>query len=206
MNYGEQRELQVLDQKGQRQKVRRYLSNSNALASVMSDIADGTKVSDIAKRLNVSYSALYGALTSTYKEDYRAARAAFAELLAEKNLDMADRVEALQLPQDAAKTAASLRQWHMERTAGEQWGQKSSVDVTHRGIVGLHLDAIRQLTNEPIEGDYVEVEDGLDDVDDDGGGAGSVADVSPPGLKEPSDESDDGGSDTADDLENHPLL
>lgn len=184
MNYGDQLAVSQTALADQRAHARRYLSNHHALEAVMADIAEGTKVTDIAKRLNVSYQALYSILSGTYKEQYRAARAAYAEILAEKNLDMADKVERLELPHDVAKTAASLRHWHMERTAGEQWGQKSSVDVTHRGVVGLHLEAIRQLSAEPIEGEYVEVDDGSDL----GGG--------------------DNGGDNADDgrLKEHPLL
>lgn len=177
LNYGEARDTQVATLADQRARVRRYLSNTNALESVLANIAEGAKVSDIATQINVSYQALYSVISGTYKEQYRAARAAYAELLAEKNLDMADKVERLELPHDVAKTAAGLRQWHMERTAGEQWGQRSSVDVTHKGVVGLHLEAIRQLSGEPIEGEYVEVDGGTnsdtgDGVDTDDAGSG----------------------------------
>lgn len=154
MNYGEQVDHQKRQVAEDRASVRRYFSNRNALEAVMADIATGTKPTDIAARLGVSYQALYSVLTGSFKDQYKAARAAFADLLAEKNLDMADKVENLQMPADAAKTAAGLRQWHMERTAGEQWGQRSSMDVNHRGVVGLHLEAIRQLSSEPLEGEY----------------------------------------------------
>lgn len=189
MNYGEQRQAQALALADQRQHVRRYLSNTHALEAVMADIAEGTKVTDIARRLNVSYQALYTVLTNTYKEQFRAARAAYAEVLAEKNLEVADKIQSLELPHDAGKAAVGIRQWHMERTAGEQWGQRSSVDVTHRGVVGLHLEAIRQLSEEPIEGEVVEVDDGPDRLDSSGG----------------SDDSVDSVSDSAS-LDDHPLL
>ncbi len=218
MNYGEQAQSQKVALADQRQKVRRYLTNTNALESVLADIAEGTKVSEVAARLNVSYHAMYTVLNSTYKEQYRSARAAFADRLAEKNLDVADKIESQEIPHDAGKAAVGIRQWVMERSAGEQWGQRSSVDVTHKGVVGLHLDAIRQLTDEPIDGEYVEVEHeeakrvgaggggsvdggtGVDDADDLGDGEVSAE------LKEPPDEGDDGAGVTADDLENHPLL
>lgn len=203
MNYGEQTRSQQLALVDQRQKVRRYFSNSNALESVMADIADGTKVTDIARRLNVSYHAMYSVLNSTYKEQYKAARAAFAEILAEKNLAMADKVESLEMPHDAAKAAAGLRQWHMERTAGEQWGQKSSVDVTHRGVVGLHLEAIRQLSEEPLEGEYAEAEEVETEVGD-----LSLPDNSDD-VADSGDADDCGGdadSETDPDVSEHPLL
>lgn len=158
VNYGEQRQTQVASLANQRARVRRYLSNTNALESVLADVAEGTKVTDVAARLNVEYQALYSVLSGTYKEQYRAARAAYAEILAEKNLEIADKIERMEMPHEAGKAAVGIRQWHMERTAGEQWGQRSSVDVTHKGVVGLHLDAIRQLTDEPIEAE-VEAED-----------------------------------------------
>lgn len=190
MNYGEQREAQAVTLADQRARARRYLSNTNALESVLADIAEGTKVTDVAKRLNVSYQALYTVLNGTYKEQYRAARAAYAEILAEKNLEVADKIERLEMPHDAGKAAVGIRQWHMERTAGEQWGQRSSVDVTHKGVVGLHLEAIRQLADEPFEGEYVEVEDG-DGLDRVSGG---------------SPDSDDDAVPDSNSIDDHPLL
>lgn len=188
LNYGEVREKQIATLADQRARVRRYFTNSNALESVLADIAEGTKVTDIAQRLNVEYQALYAVLSGTYREQYRAARAAFAEILAEKNLEVADKIESLQMPHDAGKAAVAIRQWHMEKTAGEQWGQKSSMEINHKGVVGLHLEAIRQLADEPLEGEYVEVEDGSDRV--------SAGD---------SDSDDDAVLDS-DSLDDHPLL
>lgn len=188
LNYGEVREKQIATLADQRARVRRYLSNTNALESVLADIAEGAKVSDIAARLNVEYQALYNVLNGTFKEQYKAARAAYAEILAEKNLEVADKIERLELPHDAGKAAVGIRQWVMERTAGEQWGQRSSVDVTHKGVVGLHLEAIRQLADEPLEGEYVEVEDGGVD----GGGV--------------CDDGDHSGDSVPASLDDHPLL
>lgn len=174
MNYLEQIEQKSMTMHAQRQHVRRYFANANALEATLADIADGVKVTDIAKRLNISYHALYSVLTGTYSDQYKAARAAYAEILAEKNLNIADKIERAELPPDAGKAAVGIRQWHMERTAGEQWGQRSSVDVTHKGVVGLHLEAIRQLAGETLEGEYEEAgtesasrrgSDGSDSVD-----------------------------------------
>ena len=175
MNYMEQVERNVQSDVDQKTRVRRYLANTTACDAVFADIAEGTPVTKLAKRLNVKYHALYATLTtSPYREKYNAARAAHASKLAEKNLDLADKVENMEVPSEVAKTAVGIRTWYMERTDREQWGQKSSVDVTHKGVVGLHLDAIRQLANEPLEGEFVEV--GNDDATD---GDGLAVDHSP---------------------------
>lgn len=159
MNYAHQLQAQERDIKAERQKTRRYFTNTTALEAFMAQVAEGAKVSDLARSLNISYAALYGVLNSTYKEQYQAARAAYTEMLAEKNLDMADKVEKGDLPPELAKASAGLRQWYMERVANEQWGQRSSMDVTHKGVVGLHLEAIRQLSQETVDGEFSEVKD-----------------------------------------------
>lgn len=172
MNYGEITQAQRELGNSARNKVERYLANSLAREAVMDRIANGERVTQLARDLGMPYAALYAALTGTYKDHYRAAKAAYAEILAEKNLAMADQVEKLQLPHDAAKAAAGIRQWHMERSASDNWGQKSTVDMNLKGITGLHLEAIRQLSSEPIEGEFTEVsdDDRVESADPVGGG------------------------------------
>jgi hypothetical protein len=172
MNYGEITQTQQGRENSARNQAQRYMANVTAREAVMDRIANGVRITRLADDLGLPYTALYAVLTSTYKDQYRAARAAYAELLAEKNLDMADKVERLEMPHDAARTAAGIRQWHMERSASENWGQKSTVDMNLKGIAGLHLEAIRQLSSEPIEGEFTEVsdDDRVESADPVGGG------------------------------------
>jgi len=159
MNYGEMSHRQALTAKEQRQSVSRYLANETAREYVLERIAGGEPITRIAEEMNLPYSALYAVLTRQFADQYRAAKAALAESLAEKNLAMADRVENLELPHDVAKAAAGIRHWYMERASSENWGQRSTVDMNVKGVVGLHLEAIRELSKEPIEGDFTEVEE-----------------------------------------------
>lgn len=171
MNYGDIINRDAKDRLTMRQQAEQYLANRFALEAMMERIANGEKVTRMAKEIGVSYPALYSALVSTHRELYQAAKAAHAELLAEKNLDLADKVESLEVPHDAAKAAVGIRQWHMERSAAKEWGQKSTVDMNIKGVAGMHLEAIRQLASEPIEGEFEEVsdDDGLDADDAVGG-------------------------------------
>lgn len=171
MNYAaqvrERKEIELSD----KQVVHRLLASRTALEKIMADVAEGAKVTHIAEAMNVSYEALYAVLNSKqYKERYQAARNAYAEYLAEQNLDVADKIESLHLPADAGKAAAGIRQWYIERTNPDRFGQKSSVNVTHKGVVGLHLEAIRELSREPLDGEFEEAEDAdytpVDDLDD----------------------------------------
>ena len=189
MNYVQQHKDLKAGELTDKQRARQYLSNKFALGSIMAEIAEGTKLTDIAARLNVDYASLYSVLTSTHKERYKAARAAFSESLAEKNLAMADAVEDQTLPADAAKAASGIRHWYMERVNPEQWGNKSTVDMNLKGVVGLHLEAIRQLADEPLEGEYEEVGDGRDDLGSSGNG-----------------DSDSGHGMDTHGLDDHPLL
>lgn len=138
-------------------KAKEYMQSPERQSFVLEWIAAGKPLTKLAEFVGLRYVDLYRVLTTDNRADYMAARAAHSERLTEANLHMADEVEALNLPSDAARTASGIRQWHMERAAPEEWGKKASLDVTHKGVVGLHLDAIRQLASTPLEGEYTEV-------------------------------------------------
>lgn len=143
-------------------KVREYLNSPERESYIMAWIAEGGRLTQIAELIGVRYSDLYRVLTTDKRAEFMAARAAHAEIIAEKNLEMADDVEEGRTPADAANAAAKIRNHYQEHTSPDTWGKKSSLDLNVKGITGLHLDAIRQLSDEPLEGEFEEVDEAED--------------------------------------------
>lgn len=135
-------------------QVREFLLNPERESELFAAIAHGVPLTEAAEAINVRYSDLYRIVTSEYREQYLAAREAHANILAESNLDLADKVVLREVPADVASAAVKIRQWHMERSAPEAYGQKSTVNMNIKQVAELHLSAIRKLANTPIEGEY----------------------------------------------------
>lgn len=147
-----------------RQKLLNLMSHPGAQASIMQRIANGDRIKDIADGMGVGYHMLLGVLRTDFQDEFREAKEAHAEDLAMRNLQMADDVEGDRLSPEKAKTVAGLRQWYMERAAPEHWGQKSTVNMNVKGMAGLHMEAIRELSRreeaeEITDAEYTEVEE-----------------------------------------------
>lgn len=138
----------------QRARARNLLAQPQVIDDIMERLAEGETITAIAQDYGVRYAAFYQILTNKYGDKVKAARAAHAEKVVSKNLMTADAVEAGRVDAAAGRTAAGIRQWYAERASTEDWGQKSSVDVNHRGVIGLHMEALKQFNNDneqPVE-------------------------------------------------------
>lgn len=129
-------------------------------------IACGDSIRALAAENDIPINTFWHWITKEHGGEVAAARKVVAAQLADQMKESADRVEDGELNPKAAQTAASIRQWLASRYDRETFGDKSSVDVTHKGISGLHLEAIRQLAHEPLEGEYTELDGKQDDEDD----------------------------------------
>lgn len=147
-----------------RARVRNAVNDQNVVEWVMTQVAQGKKMVTIARALDVDYSLFHQMMKARYSEKLAAARAARAEDLVEKNLELADEIQEGRVDAKAGNAAAGIRQWYAERADADSWGRQSSVNVNHKGVIGLHLEAIQQLAHVPLEGEvedaeYEEVED-----------------------------------------------
>lgn len=167
-----------------RSQVRDALADKATVAYVMRRVAEGDSIKRIAASLSLDYYIFHRMLKANQAENLAAARAARAEELAEKNLTLADEIQEGLVEPSAGKAAAGIRQWYAERTDSENWGQKSSVDVNHKGVIGLHLEALQQFVDQPLEGEiedaeYEEVEDGAEAEDEEPAASEEVPDTHP---------------------------
>lgn len=160
------------------------LSNTNALAmtpgrtrmrNLMADpekrnqlwdsIAEGERVSDLARRHNIPYLIFYRYLREQCGDEYAAARAAYADTLIGQNLDLAVDIEEGRVGAPEGKTAAGIRQWYAERADSDTWGQRSSMNVHHTGVIGMHMQALKDFQQEQeIEAEDAEFEEVTDDA------------------------------------------
>lgn len=126
-------------------------------------IACGDSIRALAAENDIPINTFWHWITKEYGNEVAAARKVVAAQLADQMKEAAERVEAGELNPKAAQTASSIRQWLASRYDREAFGDKSSVDVSHKGITGLHLEAIRQLAHEPLEGEYTTLSEDEDD-------------------------------------------
>ena len=135
-------------------------------------VAEGRPLTKIASRFGVDYGTLMRLLTTKYAEEYAIAKEMNSERLVEQNLQLAQDVIDGRVEPAAAKVASGIRQWYAERASNKNWGNKSAVDLNVKGTVGLHMEALRKVMEEPIDGEYVEVpqEETSSDEDDDTSG------------------------------------
>ncbi len=162
-------------------------------ADCISRIACGDSIRALAAENDIPINTFWHWITKEHGGAVAAARKVVAAQLADQMKEAAERVEAGELNPKAAQTASSIRQWLAARYDRETFGDKSSVDVTHKGIVGLHLEAIRQLANEPIDGEWANVNDEMP--------AGGGLERSEYGKVDEEDDDEDGHP-----LDCHPLL
>lgn len=146
----------VTEEQISRERTRQLLADPQALETLFEDIAAGRRISDLARKHGIRYNILYRALTNAHGDRVAAARAAYAEDTVYSNLELADDLQQGRVDPAAGRAAAGIRQWFAERASNEQWGQRSTTNVNVKGIIGLHLEAIQQLADVPLEG---EVED-----------------------------------------------
>jgi len=145
-----------------RSKMRQLLKDPDWVDDVMEDIAAGVRMTEIARMNGVKFSIFHTALKNAVRERLEAARAAFAEEQIHKNLELADDMQAGRVEPAAGKAAAGIRQWYAERASNDDWGQKSTTNVNVKGAIGLHMEALKQFTDEPLVGEFEEVEDAED--------------------------------------------
>lgn len=141
-----------------RSRVRQAISHKPTVEWVMTQIAAGAKLRNIARSLDVDYSLFHRMLREKHGDDLAAARSAHAEEVVAKNLELADDIQEGLIEAKAGTAAANIRQWYVERAAPDEWGKQSSVNVNHKGVIGLHLEAIQQLSHIPLEGEVEDAE------------------------------------------------
>lgn len=165
--------------------VRKLANNPIELNEVFDRIAAGEQIARIARNYGCRYSDLYNYLKNKCPDQLSAARAAHADAKIHQSLSDADRVSKGLMDPTAARTAAGIRQWYAERVDQDRWGQRSSVNVHHTGVVSMHVEAIRAING--FDGA------GTDDVED--------------AEYTVTEESEQQGEDAPPvDVENHPLL
>jgi len=122
-------------------------------------IAYGDSIRALAAEQDIPINTFWLWITKEYGEEVAAARKVVAAVMADQMKAAAERVETGELNPKAAQTAASIRQWLASRYDRDTFGDKSQVDMRVGGVVQLHHDAIRQLSQEPLVGEYTTDED-----------------------------------------------
>ncbi len=146
-----------------RTKMRALLADRERRARVWDQIAEGMSVADIARLNGIPYLIFYRVIKDQCGDEYAAARAAYADSLVKKNLDLADSIEAGRVGAPEGKAASGIRQWYAERADPDTWGQKSSMNVHHTGVIGLHMQALRDFQQEQeVEAEDAEFEEVVD--------------------------------------------
>lgn len=124
---------------------------------VLDQVANGSNLRTVARRLGVSYWWLYNwlAISPVRAEALRRARAANAEREVEEAGEIGDRLEAMPFISPAEVNAARLRMEHRwrkaERMAPEEWGERkagAAVNVNIGDMGAAHLAAARQINDE----------------------------------------------------------
>lgn len=149
----------ILDSKT---RMDRLLADPDWVDKAMDEIAGGANLSDLARANNVRYEVFYRKLKGRYADRYADAKAAHAEMQVYKNLETADAVEDGSVEPSAAKVSAGIRQWFAERAANETWGQRSTTNLNVKGVIGLHMDAVKQFVDQPLvveDAEFEEVEE-----------------------------------------------
>lgn len=155
-----------------RTKMRTLLADPEKRTALWDAISDGAKIADLAREHRIPYLVFYRFLREQCSDEYSAARAAFADTLVHKNLEMADDIEQGRVGAPEGKASAGIRQWYAERADADTWGQKSSMNVHHTGVVGLHMQALKDFQSEheqevePEEVEYAEYEEVPDEPAD----------------------------------------
>lgn len=146
-----------------RTRMRTIMGDAESRQNIWDHIANGMQVSELARLNGVPYLVFYRYLREQCGDEYAAARAAYAESLVFKNIALADEIEKGKVAGSEGKAAAGIRQWYAERADSDTWGQKSSMNVHHTGVVGLHMQALRafnagQEQEQAVDAEYEEVE------------------------------------------------
>lgn len=125
-------------------------------------IACGDSIRALATENDIPIQTFWEWITREHGDEVAAARKVVAAQLADQMRESAERVEAGELNPKAAQTAASIRQWLASRYDRDTYGERSKVDLNVTSTQQLYMEAIRQLTSEPLEGEYTTL-DGEDD-------------------------------------------
>lgn len=139
-----------------RTKMRTLIADPEARNEMLDAISVGTPLAELARRYGIRYSVFYSQLRDKMPDEYAAARAAYAESLVQRNLELADDVQDGRVPAQEAKVAAGIRQWFAERADSDTWGQKSSMNVHHTGVVGLHMQALKEFQDQHRQHEEIE--------------------------------------------------
>jgi hypothetical protein len=142
-----------------RDRMRQLIKDPEWIDGVMDQIAEGAKLKELARQAGVKYNVFYHFLKTHAADKLAAARDAYADEQIHRNLELADDMQAGLVDASAGKAAAGIRQWYAERASNETWGQKSTTNLNVKGVIGLHLEALKQFKDEPLEGEFVEVEE-----------------------------------------------
>ena len=133
------------------------------LSAIIEQVALGDSIRAQAHALDVPYLALWRLLTQDHGDELREARRAAANALVERDIDNAERVDDGELNPKAAAVSSKIRQWTAGKYDRETFGDASRVDVSVKGTVAMHVEAVRHLT----QGATYEHDDSDDDSDDD---------------------------------------
>lgn len=132
---------------------------------VLNQIADGRSINAIADDLQVAPSVISGLrrLNSQFRAQFNTARALAAHQRADEMLDIADGLaqDPDVDPVKAADRQIDVRKWLAARWAPELYGDKAQAAPAANTTVnvdagGLHLAAVKQANQEPIEGEIVD--------------------------------------------------
>jgi hypothetical protein len=125
---------------------------------VLDQVANGSNLRTVARRLGVSYWWLYNwmVISPIRAEALKRARAANAEREVEEAGEIGDQLGAIPLLSPAEVNAARLRMEHRwrkaERMAPDDWGEQkpAAVNVNVGAIGAAHLAAARQINDELV--------------------------------------------------------
>lgn len=149
--------------RARRERWLQYKADPQFLEAVLAEVAAGGSLADVAAVRDIPYTTLHRWLTSQHADRLAAAREAKAMGHVERMQWLADEVEAGRIEPNAARVSGDLRKWLAAKLDGKTWGDVNRIDMQVRGVVDLHVQAVRQFVQgaagEAVDAEYDEIDD-----------------------------------------------